>query len=104
MNAANVTNPELTKEVNSLIRGFQIRGEDSNIFELKYDLLSMAFCELIASPTFLQMSPERKKDLFRKFESLNTILEEIDEFVEKYPVWLNIEEVVLKQEEAKKIA
>ena len=60
-------------------------GEGDTFMEMKSDFLSMCFSEFVGSERFSQLDGKRRKHLFDSFELLQFTLEELGEFVKKYP-------------------
>ena len=79
----NTQDHKLDQDLQDLLSTIAMNGEDNGYTEIEADLLNAAMQELISSEWFMNISPDRKKDLFTQYERLKTVLGSLGDFTRK---------------------
>jgi len=82
----NFNEKEFSQDVERLLYEIgQNANDDHGLFEMRVDLLGLMFREYIATEWFKNIEPYRKKEQFEQYEILCQLLQNLENFADKYP-------------------
>lgn len=78
-------NKTFSEELTALITTIQFMGEGGSFTEMSNDFLLWAFTQMVASDWYASLDKTKRQDLFKQYHELQYVLNNLDQFVSKYP-------------------